>query len=230
MSRVKTFAVIGLGSFGTCLCEELGSKGNQVIAIDKQAKLIENVKETVSQSILMDSTDEEAMEQVSFEDVDTAIVAIGEDIEASILTTAILKEIGVPRIIARSITNIHQRALRQVGADEVINIEIDEGVRLAQRLVSPDVLDNIPISSNISLAEFLIPKQFARKTLAELNLRNKMHVSVVAIRKMILSVDEEGNTIRSEQLVFPESQEKLEETDVLFLVGENKFIEAFKAL
>jgi trk system potassium uptake protein TrkA len=113
--KQKVFAVIGLGTFGVRLCEELGTKGGKVLAIDNQEKLIEKVKDFVSQSILMDSTDEDAMSQVPFEDVDTAVVAIGDNLEASIITTAILKKIGIPRILARSVTDIHRRILDKSG-------------------------------------------------------------------------------------------------------------------
>ncbi len=229
-TRERTYAVIGLGAFGVRLCEELASKGGQVIAIDNQEHLVEKVKESVSQSIVINSTDEEAMGQVPFEDVDTAVVAIGDNVEASILTTAILRKIGVPRIIARSITDIHMRVLLQVGADEVINLEINEGTRLAQKLISPDVLDNIPISENISMAEIATPKGFSGRTLAELDLRNRMTVSVVAIRKVELTVDEEGNTIRGDRIQFPSPDDVLEETDVLLVVGENGPLNTMKEL
>ena len=227
---MKGFAVVGLGTFGASLCVELSGKGAQVLAIDNQGRLIEKVKDVVTQSVLLDSTDEEAMGQLPFEDVDTAVVAIGDNVEASILTTAILKKIGIPRIIARSITDIHQEVLRQVGADEVINLEIDEGTRLAQRLLSPDILDNIPISENISLAEVASPREFTGRTLVDLDLRRKMNVSVVAIRRTALSIDEEGNTVRDDRIVFPQADDGIQEGDVMLVVGENKDLAAFKEL
>ncbi len=226
----KTFAIIGLGTFGSRLCEELSAKGGVVLAIDNQGDLIERVKDITAQSVLVDSTDEEAMSQVPFEDIDTAVVAIGDNIEASILSTAILKKMGIPRIIARSVTDIHQRVLRQVGADEVINLEINAGNNLAQKLISPDILDSIPISDTISLAEVLTPQEFAGKSLVELDLRNKMHVTVAAIRRTNLSIDEEGNTVTGEQIIFPGPQDLLEKTDVMLVVGENEPLQAFKEL
>ena len=227
---IKGYAVVGLGTFGASLCVELSEKGAQVLAIDNQSRLIEKVKDVVTQSILLDSTDEEAMGQIPFEDVDTAVVAIGDNIEASILTTAILKKIGIPRIIARSITDIHQEVLRQVGADEVINLEIDEGTRLAQRLLSPEILDNIPISENFSLAEMVCPREFAGKTLITLDLRRKMNVSVVALRRTALSVDEEGNTVRDDRLLFPQAGDEILEGDILLVVGANSDLSAFREL
>ncbi|MEA1911379.1 MAG: TrkA family potassium uptake protein, partial [Spirochaetota bacterium] len=139
--RDKIFAVIGLGTFGAKVCEVLTQKGGKVIAIDREPELIEKVKDSVTQSILLDTTDETAMNQIPYADISIAIVAIGENIEASILTTAILKRLGVPYIVARAVTEIHNQVLRQVGADEVVNIEIEEGQRIAQRLISPEILD-----------------------------------------------------------------------------------------
>lgn len=226
--KQKVFAVIGLGTFGGRLCEELGKKGGKVLAIDNQEKLIEKVKELVSQSILMDSTDEDAMSQVPFEDVDTAVVAIGDNLEASIITTALLKKIGIPRILARAVTDIHRRILRQVGADEIINIEIDEGVRLGRQLISPDIMDNISLSDQVSLAEVAVPEEFAHRSLIDLDLRKKMHINVVAIRRASTRVDEDGTALRQERVLFPGPEDVIEESDILIVVGMNDDIQSFR--
>jgi trk system potassium uptake protein TrkA len=226
--KQKVFAVIGLGTFGVRLCEELGTKGGKVLAIDNQEKLIEKVKDFVSQSILMDSTDEDAMSQVPFEDVDTAVVAIGDNLEASIITTAILKKIGIPRILARSVTDIHRRILRQVGADEIINIEIDEGTRLGRQLISPDIMDNISLSDQVSLAEVAVPGEFAHRSLIDLDLRKKMRINVVAIRRTSTRVDEDGAALRQERVIFPGPEDIIEESDILIIVGMNDDIQSFR--
>ena len=228
--KQRVIAVIGLGTFGVQLCNELSGKGGKVLAIDNRERPIEKVKDNVSQSILMDSTNEEAMGQAPFEDVDTAIVAIGDNIQASIITTAILKRIGIPRIIARAVTEIHQQILRQVGADQIVNIEIDEGTRVAQQLISPDILDLIPISDVVSLGEVAVPADFVGKSLKDLDLRNRMKVGIVAIRRFSIGIDEGGNTVRNEQVVFPNADEVLEELDVLIIVGMNESIDMFKDL
>jgi trk system potassium uptake protein TrkA len=206
----------------------LADKGGSVIAIDNKSELIEKVKDTVTQAIYLDSTDEEAMNQVPFEDIDIAIVAIGDNIEASIISTAILKKIGVPYILARAITDIHHQVLRQVGADEIISIGIDEGKRVAQRLISPEILDRFPITGSISVGEVYVPKQFVGKNLKELDLRNKMRINVVSIKRNTLSVDEMGNSVQNEEVVFPGPAETLEETDTLLVVGKNEDIDAFR--
>jgi len=226
----KIFAVIGLGVFGLKVCEVIAERGGRVIAIDKDPALIEKVKDIATQSILLDSTDETAMNQIPFADISVAIVAIGEHIEASILTTAILKRQGIPYIVARAVTEIHHQVLRQVGADEVVNIEIEEGQRIAQRLISPEVLDRISVTENISVAEVYVPKDFLGKTLAKLNIRNKMHVNIVAILRTKLSVDEEGNPVKTDNAVFPDAAEILQESDIMLIVGKNEDLDAFRRL
>lgn len=228
MAKKKAFAVIGLGTFGQKVCEVLASKGGTVIAIDNKSELIEKVKDTVTEAIYLDSTDEEAMGQVPFEDVDIAVIAIGDNVEASILSTAILKKIGIPYLIARAVTDIHHQVLKQIGADEVINIEIAEGQRIAQRLTSPEVLDRFSISGNISIAEIYTPDPFIGKSMKELDIRKKHRVNVVSVRRTVVTIDEEGNPSHEEKVIFPDPDERLEESDVLLIVGENKDIEALR--
>ncbi len=228
--KEKIFAVLGLGTFGSKVCEILSERGGKVMAIDKDPLLIEKVKDHVTQSILLDSTDETAMNQIPYTDIDVAIVAMGETIEASILTTAILKRLGIPYIVARAVTDIHTQVLRQVGADEVINIEIEEGQRIAQKLISPEILDRIAITENISVAEIYVPKDFPGKELRKLDIRNKMHVNIVAIIRTTLDVDEEGNPIKKDSAVFPDAQEVLQESDILLVVGKNEDLDSFRRL
>ncbi len=225
MAKEKVFAVIGLGTFGKKVSEVLSEKGGSVIAIDNDPDLIQSIQDTVTQAVYLDSTDEEAMGEVSFEDVDIAIIAIGDNVEASIISTAICKKIGIPYIVARAVKEIHQQVLKQVGADEIINIEIEEGQRVAQRLIAPEILDRIPISSTISVAEMYVPKEFIGKSLKELDLRKKTKVNVVSIKRTILSVDEQGNSVRSEDIVFPEPEEVLRESDMMLIVGKNTDLE-----
>jgi len=228
MAKEKVFAVIGLGTFGRKVCEVLIEKGGKVLAIDVNTDLIERVKDSVTQAILLDSTDEEALGRVPFEDVAVAIVAIGDNIESSIITTALLKKIGIPYIVARAVSDIHQQVLKQVGADEVVNIEIEEGRRIAQKLISPEVLDRISITESISIAELYVPKAFVGESLEKLDLRKKLRVNIVSIRRIALSVDEEGNPLKNEEVIFPEAKEVLKESDLLLVVGKNEDIDGFK--
>lgn len=223
----KNYLVVGLGSFGSRLCEVLEEKGGSVIAVDSDELLIDRIKNNVTQAVHLDSTDEARMSELDLEDVDIGIVAIGDSFEASILTTAILKRLGVPYIIARSLTDLHHQVLRQVGADEIVNVEIDGGTRLANRLIAPDVLDRIPLSGEISVAEVRSPKDFHGKQLIDLDLRKRLRINVIAIRRYNYGVDEIGNPTKSENLIFPGGDEVLEEEDILLIVGRNENISAF---
>ena len=156
------------------------------------------------------------------------VVAIGDNVAASILATALLKRVGIPYILARSISDLHEQVLRQIGADEIVNIEIDEGQRIAMRLMSPEILDRIPVSESISVAELYVPRNFVGKSISKLELRKRFNVTVISITRTILSVDEMGNPVRNEQIIFPSSEDVLEESDVMLVVGKNDDIDAMK--
>ena len=223
----KVFAVIGLGSFGRQLCITLMEKGAKVIAIDKNPDLIEMITDRVTSAILLDSTDENALSGASLEDADFAIVAIGDNIEASILTTAILKQLSIPYVVARAVSDLHQKVLKKVGADEVVNLEVDEGIRVACRLIAPEVLDRIPISADISLAELFLPGEFNGRKAGELQLRKKFNLALVMIKRTITDIDTEGNPDKKDIVIHTEDETPLKENDVLIVVGNNSDIDDF---
>jgi trk system potassium uptake protein len=224
--RDRVFLVIGLGTFGKQVATEISARGGKVIAVDRQPKLVEAIKDQVTQAVLVDSTDEEGLSALSLEEVDVAIVAIGDAMEAGILTTAILKRSGVPYVVARAVSDIHGQVLRQVGADEVINLEVDEGRRIAQRLVAPDILDRIPISSSISVAEVNVPRSFLNSTLVRLDLRKRFSINVIAIKRDSQGLDEVGNPQVQEEVIFPDADTMLREGDIILVVGKNDDIES----
>ena len=228
MDKERVFAVVGLGTFGMEVANVLAGKGGKVIALDNQENLIEKVKDNVTQAILVDSTDAESLKNVPLADVDVAVIAMGENIEASILTTVLLRQIGVPYIVARAVTTTHEHVLKQVGANEVVNIEIAEGRRIASELISPSILDRIPIDKNVSIAEVLLPESFADKSLKQLDLRNKYRVNVVTVKRTTMSVDEMGNPVKEEEIIFPGPDEVMERSDVIMVVGGNEDIEVLK--
>ena len=230
MAKEKVFVVVGLGTFGRRVCVVLGEKGGKVIAIDQDPALVDRIKDEVTQAILLDTTDEESLSKVPLEDSDFAVVAIGDNIEASVLSTALLKRAGVPYILSRAVNEIHGQVLKQVGADEVVNIEIDEGTRIAQRLISPEVLDRVPLSKAMSMAEVYVQRNFWGKSLGELDLRRHSGVNVVAIRRNVTTVDELGNPLQNEEIIFPDAATELSESDVVMVVGRNEDIDAFKEL
>lgn len=229
MEKEKLFAVFGLGTFGYEVCRNLVEKGAKVIAIDHSEKILDKIKNDVAQAILIDSTDEEALHNSGVEDIDVAIVAIG-DVDANILTTALLKKFGVPYIIARALSETHAQVLKQIGATEVINIEIEEGKRVATKLMAPEVLDVIPISQNQSLAEIRVPKEFVGKTLSRLDLRKKFNVNVISIKRIETVIDDMGNPIKEEIVINPQPTDVLQVNDILVLLGSDEAIESLKEL
>ncbi|MBN2351742.1 MAG: TrkA family potassium uptake protein [Spirochaetales bacterium] len=230
MAKSKVFAVIGLGAFGEKLCRVLVEKGGQVIAIDRDPETVERIKNAVAAAVHVNATDEAALMKAPLDEVDVAVVAIGDDIEASILTTALLKKRNIPYILARAVSDLHQTVLRQVGANEVVNLEIDEGTRIGQRLISPEVFDTIPLSKAVSFAEIQLPGLFRGQTLAKIGLPQKFKLTVAAVRRTLQSIDDVGNPELQEELIMPVADTVLKENDVLLVVGKNEDIEALAAL
>lgn len=221
----KTYAVIGLGLFGRKVCEVLTQKGGEVIAIDNTAFQINKVKDFVTQAILLDSTDEDSIGDAPFDQVDAAIVAIGDNIESSILTTTLLKQIGVPYIVARAVNKTHFQVLKQIGADEVINIEEDQGRRIALNLIAPSVMEKVVLSSKIILSEAHLPAKFVNSKLESLDLESRYKIRLSALRRTLSTLDTDGNTLRNEVLIFPKPEEELLEGDILIIIGEENIEE-----
>ena len=226
----NVFLVIGLGSFGMQTCEELYARGARVIAADNRPELIDKIKDSVTQAFLLDSTDELQLKGLPVEDVDMAIIAIGDNIEANILTTALLKQAGVPYIIARASTELHHKVLKQVGANEILDVEKDAGRQLAEKVLSPNILDSVPITMEISIAEIFLPKSFTGKSLEEIDLPGKMNLKVTAIKRENISVDEAGNPVSSERVVFPDPTTIFDSNDILIVIGRNEDIERLKGI
>jgi len=228
MTRASIIGVFGLGTFGMEVCRTLADKGCKVIAIDKNPAAVEKIKNLVSQAILIDSTDEDALRDAPIDDIDVAIVAVGENIEASILTTALLKKYGVNHIIARALTDIHGQVLSQVGANEVFNIEIEEGKRVANRLVSPEVLDKIYIGKNQVIAEVGAPANFIGKSIVQLDLRKRFNINIISIKRVRTEIDDSGNPSEEEVMNFPNPDMIIQDRDVLIVVGSENDIQDLK--
>ena len=202
----KSYAVIGLGVFGRKVCEVLVEKGAEVIALDNTSEQINRVKDIVNQAILLDSTDEDSLSEASIDNVDAAIVAIGDNIEASILTTALLKQLGVQYVVARAVNKIHFQVLKKVGADEIINIEEDQGRRIALNLIAPSVMEIIKLSKEIILAECYLPVDYTGLTVKEIGFEKEFGIKLNAVRRYLNQIDSEGINVREEVLLFPEDR------------------------
>jgi trk system potassium uptake protein TrkA len=206
----KTFAVFGLGSFGSEICRVLTDKGARVLAFDHRPEPVEKIKDMVKQARLLDSSDEDTMMGAPLDGIDVAIVAIG----------------GVPFIIARASSELHQRVLKMVGATEVINLEIEEGRRVASRLLTTEALDTIPVTDDYSIVEFPVPESMIGQSLEKLDLRKVHQVNVIAIERFESAFDGEGNPAREERVILPDKDDILVHGDVLIVVGRNSDLEA----
>lgn len=225
----KVFGVFGLGVFGIEVAKTLAEKGGKVIAVDKHIEAIEKIKDIVAQAVLIDSTDEESLRNAPLDDLDIAIVAIGENIESSILTTALLKKLGVSYVISRAISEIHAQVLKQIGANEVFNIEIEEGQRIANRLISPDILEKTYVGKDRVVAEIVVPKSFIGKSIIQLDLRRRYNINVISLKRIQLTVDEYGHPVDQEVVSFPDPHTTLQKDDILVVVGTEKDIDNLKS-
>lgn len=212
------YAVIGLGRFGLSLANKLFESGKEVLGIDVNEERVEDSQPYVTHAVIADSTDGEALKSVGIRNIDTVIVAIGNDIQASILSVVLLKELGVKKVIAKAINELHGKVLKKVGADWVVFPDRDMGIRVAHQLLSPNVLNFIELSKDYSVEEVRIPDRMEGKTLRELDLRAEFNISVIAIRH-----DDEIN-------ILPSPDRKIDKGDVLVVIGENRDLVRFANL
>ena len=179
------FAVIGLGNFGYYLGSYLYEKGHEVIALDISKSQVQKSKDVVSQAVVADATDREALESLGISQVDAAVVCIGTRMQASILATLHLKELGVKRILAKATSEEHGRILKKVGASEIIFPEKDLAIGVGTRLDNPNILDYLPFIEGYSIAELAPPKEFVGKSLKDLDLINRFSIQVLAIKEIV---------------------------------------------
>lgn len=212
---MQRFAVIGLGRFGSRLASNLASAGQEVIGIDRNPRIIEEMRDRVTLAIAMDATDEEALRIQGIDQADVAVVGIGSDFEAIAMTTVVLKQIGVPRVISRAISPTSARILINVGADEIVNPEDETADRWGNRLISPQFLRQFELDKGHSIVEVKCPRKWVGRSLAELNLRAKQGLHVVAIRRRRDLQDDQSPIT----LQLPGPEQPLDGEDILVLMG-----------
>ncbi len=183
---MKQFVVIGLGNFGSTVAVRLAQIGHQVLAADSNATVVEHIKDQVTQAVVIDAKDKNALSEVVTDAVDAAVVGLGDSIEASLLCVLYLKELGVKRIIAKAASDDHGRILESIGTSEVIYPERNSALRLAEKLNAPtSVLDYIELSPEYSIIDVAVPDDFVGKTLKQLALPRKQGILVIAVRSVM---------------------------------------------
>ena len=215
---MKQFAIIGLGNFGYYLAMHLYEKGHEVLAIDKNPKPVQRIKDNVSQAIVADATDRMALESLGLKEIDAAIVCVGSILSNSILITLNLKDIRVNRVLAMAISEAHGRILEKIGASEVFFPEKDMAISLSKRLHNPNMLDYLPFVEGYSIIELAPLKRFIGKSLRELDLINLYGVQVIAIKEFV----------PDRVHLIPTAQFVIKDSDVLVLLGPNDLLDKLR--
>lgn len=222
---MRQFAVIGLGRFGLSVAKTLTEQGCQVLAIDKDEELVQDASEFVTEAVQVDSTDEKSLKAVGINNVDIVVVGIGTNLEASILTTLTLKEMGVQEIVARAVTEEHGKVLEKVGATKVVFLERDMGIRVANSLTSPSIIEHIYLSPEYSIMEAVTPQIFVSQSIGSLDIRAKYGLTIIGIRKK-----EQADVKVCELNISPKADYMIRQGDVLILLGSNENLERFKQI
>ncbi|PKM83832.1 MAG: potassium uptake system protein [Firmicutes bacterium HGW-Firmicutes-13] len=215
---MKQFAVIGLGHFGSSIATTLFEMGFDVLAIDNNEEKVQEMSDKVTHAVQADSTNENALIALGVKNFDVAIVSIGQDMQANILTTLILKELGVKQVVAKARTEHHGKVLYRIGADRVVFPERDMGIRVAHNLVSANIIDYIELSPNFSIVEIVAPESIVGKTLRELDMRAKFGVNIIAIKT--------GENIN----LTPKADDRIKRNDIIIVVGKTDRLRKLETL
>jgi trk system potassium uptake protein TrkA len=210
------YVVIGLGRFGASISKELMKLGYEVLGIDKDEEAVNEMSDELTCTVVADSTDEEVLKSLGMRNFDCAVIAIGDNIQASILTAIVLKDMGIKKVVAKGLSELHGKVLQKLGVDRIIFPERDMGIRVAHQLVSPNLLDYIELSKDYTIAELSVPKRLCGLTIKELDPRAKYGCSIVAINK------------ESGVIIAPTATDVVNENDVMVIIGMNEQIEEFE--
>ncbi|KFL17216.1 potassium transporter Trk [Geobacillus stearothermophilus] len=214
--KKKQFAVIGLGRFGGSICRTLSEQGMEVLAIDIDEDRVNEFAAVASHAVVGDTTDENVLKSLGIRNFDHVIVAIGDNIQASILTTLILKELGVNHITVKATNDYHEKVLKKIGADQIVHPERDMGERIAHNLISNNVLDYLELSDKYSIVEIVASERLDGYSLLELDIRARYGINIVAIKR--------GTSV----IVSPLASEIIRKGDVLVVIGADSDIDRFE--
>ena len=227
---MRQFVIIGAGRFGRAVAITLVQEGCQVLLLDNDAKRIQQMSDLVTQAAQVDVTDEKALQSLDLGDMDVAVVSIGSDLEASILATMKLKEMGIKTVVAKAGTLAHSKILSRVGADRIIFPERDMGERIAGLLVSPTIFDYIEVSPGYTMVDIQVPNHLRGQTLGQANVRSEFGIDIVAIKRRSPGLDKQGQSeLKEEVIIAPPASEVLGEKDILVVIGEEEKINNFRS-
>ncbi len=211
---MKSFVIVGLGRFGTQAALRLCQQGCEVLVIDNRSELVQQLSDDVTQAVVADARDKEVLRALGVKDFDCAIVAIGDSLADSVLATMNLKELGVPYIVCKAYDETHRQVLSKLGADRIVIPEKEQADRLAKSLSSANVLDYIELSEDFGIIEVPAPGKWQDKSLIELNVRAKLGVNILAVKRS------------GEITVSPSADFRIAQGDILVVLGDNAALEA----
>ncbi len=219
------YIIFGLGSFGSSLGQKLTEQGNEVIGVDISMDKVDDLKEKISHTVCLDSTDQFTVSGLPLKDTDVVIVAIGEDQGANIMTTAVLKNLKVKRLISRAITPLHETVLEAIGVDEIVHPEEETAERWAKKLCLKGVVDSFELSGEYSIVEVNVPEKYYGQTLQEVGFRRRHNLIVLTTikkeeKKNLLGINRDTNRVQG--VASPKTV--LEENDIMVIYGSNKDI------
>ena len=206
---VKSYAVLGLGSFGKSVARSFMELGIEVLAVDRNKIIVNEIASEVTYAVQMDVTNEDALKSIGVEKMDGVIVAIGENLEASVMATLLVKELGVPYVVAKAETEMQKKILEKIGAYNVVFPEKEMGVRLAKNIAG-NFLDVFDLSSKDSMVELKVKEEWIGKSIRELDFRNRYHLNIVDFRR--------DGKLDS----FPDPDDVLQRDDIIITVGKNE--------
>ena len=212
MGMKKTYAVFGLGRYGIAVARELVASGVEVVAVDLDEKIVNAAADELPICKCADITDPDVIRQLGIANVDVVIIAMSNNLEASVMAVTLCKEVGVKTVIAKSANEMHQRILNRVGADKVVLPEKESGIRLAKNLLSSGFVDMVSLAKNVSMIELDVKPEWVGKNLIELNLRKKYSINVVALRRadaVRVDIDPHAPLTEAEKLIVIANTERL---------------------
>lgn len=215
---MKSYVVVGLGRFGGETARRLYKLGCEVLAMDVKSDLVQQIANDVTHAVVGDGQDKEVLKALGVSNFDCAIIAIGDDLAASVLATMNMKELGVPYLVCKAHDDMHRRVLEKLGANRVVIPEKENAARLAKSLSSPNLLDYIELSEEYGIVEIPAPKSWIGKSLKELNVRAKLGINILAVRA------------DGEMSVSPAADFQINEGNILVILGDNQAVEAVQNL
>lgn len=209
-------AVIGLGVFGVSMALKLAYEGAEVFAIDKEEEKVKKYANFVTHAVAADVTDKDAMESIGIRNVDVAVITTASDITMSVMGTMVLKELGIPRVVAKAKDEMHGRILQAVGASRVVYPEKEAGERLAHSILSNNFIDLIELDPRFSILEIKAPDKIVGRTLKQIDVRAKFGVNIVAVKS------------GDKWILTPGANDIIKQNDILVTIGSNEDLERFK--